>query len=105
MGLLALRSRLRVKSFLQHCFDCHVDFEHELKRKGLWEEYTNQLHNNIIDDTIKGYKEWVENLFTESNQGFVSEQGEVQKWTGGINRELAEKSLDETITYLESLKK
>jgi hypothetical protein len=94
-----------IYTHFRHCFDCHVDFEHELKRKGLWEEYTNQLHNNIIDDTIKGYKEWVENLFAESNQGFVSEQGEVQKWTGGINRELAEKSLDETITYLESLKK
>ncbi len=94
-----------IYTHFRHCFDCHVDFEHELKRKGLWEEYTNQLHNNIIDDTIKGYKEWVENLFTESNQGFVSEQGEVQKWTGGINKELADKSLAETIAYLESLKK
>jgi hypothetical protein len=48
---------------------------------------------------------WLEELLNETNSGFVSEQGEVQKWTGGINRELAEKSLDETVAYLESLKK
>ena len=94
-----------IYNHFRHCFDCHVDFEHELKKKGLWETYTNQLHNTIVDDTINGFKEWMENLFTESNQGFVSEQGEVQKWTGGINKELADKSLAETIAYLESLKK
>jgi len=94
-----------IYTHFRHCFDCHVDFEHELKKKGLWETYTNQLHNTIVDDTINGFKEWMENLFTESNQGFVSEQGEVQKWTGGINKELADKSLAETIAYLESLKK
>jgi hypothetical protein len=94
-----------IYTHFRHCFDCHVDFEHELKKKGLWETYTNQLHNTIVDDTINGFKEWMENMLTESNQGFVSEQGEVQKWTGGINKELADKSLAETIAYLESLKK
>jgi transcription elongation factor Elf1 len=94
-----------IYTHFRHCFDCHVDFEHELKGKGLWEVYTNNMHNSMVDETIEGYKKWVEELLTESNQGFVSEQGEVQKWTGGINKELAQKSLTETIEYLESLKK
>jgi transcription elongation factor Elf1 len=92
-------------SYFRHCFDCHVDFEFELKKKGLWDDYVNNLHNKTIDQTIEGYKQWLEELLNETNSGFVSEQGEVQKWAGGINRELAEKSLDETVAYLESLKK
>ncbi len=54
---------------------------------------------------ISGYKNWVEDALTESNQGFISEAGEIQNWKGGINKELASKSMQETIEYLESLKK
>ena len=41
----------------------------------------------------------------ESNDGFVTESGEVEKWVGGINKERAEKALEEGIKYLENLKK
>jgi len=44
-------------------------------------------------------------MLTNSNQGFVTEAGDVENWKGSINKELAQKSIDETITYLESLKK
>jgi hypothetical protein len=94
-----------IYNHFRHCFDCHVDFEYELKKKDLWEDYKKNIHNHLIDDTINGYTKWMEEILTESNQGFVSEQGEVQKWTGGVNKELAQKSLNETIAYLESLKK
>ena len=48
----------------------------------------------------------MESLLTESNQGFVTEQGDVEQWkSGGKDRELLKKQLDETITYLDSLKK
>ena len=41
----------------------------------------------------------------ESNSGFVTESGEVEKWVGGVNKERAEKALKEGIEYLESMKK
>ena len=41
----------------------------------------------------------------ESNDGFVTEAGEVEKWKGGINKERAEEALREGIEYLKSLKK
>ena len=44
-------------------------------------------------------------MLTNSNQGFVTEAGDVENWKGGINKELAQKSIDETVEYLESLKK
>ena len=94
-----------IYKFFRHCFNCHAEFEMRLKLKGLWDDYKKELDNNAIDLMIDGVRNYLEEALTESNQGWVSEAGEVQKWRGGINKELAQKSLDETIKYLESLKK
>ena len=91
--------------FFKHCFNCHAEFEMRLKIKGLWEDYKKELDNSAINLMIDGARNFLEDALTESNQGWVSEAGEVQKWRGGINKELAQKSLNETIEYLESLKK
>ena len=88
----------------RRCFNCHVDFEHELKMNGLWDDWKKAMVNNAIDDFIQGYKNWAEEMLTSSNQGFVTEAGDIEKWKGGINKELAHKSMQETLEYLESLK-
>ena len=89
----------------RHCFNCQVDFEQELKLNGLWEEYQNKLHNEGVDKFIEGYNSWLEEMLTSSNQGFVTEAGDVENWKGSINEKLAKQSISETIKYLESLKK
>jgi hypothetical protein len=88
----------------RRCFNCHVDFEHELRMNGLWDEWKKSMVNNAVDDFITNYKAWAEDMLTASNQGFVSEAGEVQNWKGGVNKELAHKGIQDTIEYLESLK-
>jgi hypothetical protein len=40
----------------------------------------------------------------ESNDGFISESGELEKWIGKINKEQAEEYLNQVVDYLESLK-
>ena len=87
------------------CYSCVIELETQLKSKGLWEEYQTQINNTDIDNFIKDYQLWAEEMLTESNQGFVSEEGEIQNWKGGVNKDLMRQSLDETIKYLESLKK
>ena len=87
------------------CYGCIIELETQLRAKGLWEEYQTQINNSDIDNFIKDYKLWTEEMLTESNQGFVSEEGEIQNWKGGVNKDLMKQSLDETIKYLESLKK
>jgi len=87
------------------CFDCVVDMEHELKKKGEWEAYQTKIHNNEIDNKIKEYKLWVDEKVNESNNGFVTEAGDVEQWKGKVNKEMVSKSVDEVVTYLESLKK
>ena len=44
-------------------------------------------------------------LSTQAVMVLLQNQGEVEKWVGGVNKERAEKALEETVKYLESLKK
>jgi hypothetical protein len=87
------------------CLNCVVDFETELRRIGAWEEDQNKIHNSEIDSFITEFKAWVEDSLTESNQGFVSEDGHVENWKGGPNKQRVLDELHKTIEYLSSLKK
>jgi len=87
------------------CYDCVIEFETELKKKGLWEAYQAKIINSDIDAFISDYKEFVHSKLAESNMGFVSEAGDVERWVGSMNKEKVLESLDETIKYLESFKK
>lgn len=86
------------------CFNCVIDFEHELRKTGKWEEYERNIKNNEIDNKIKDFKAWVKEKSNESTQSFISEDGDVEKWRGKHNKEEIEKSTKEVIEYLESLK-
>jgi hypothetical protein len=88
----------------RHCFDCHVKFETELKRTGKWDEYQKQVENSEIDGMINNYEVWVDDLLNESNDGFVTEIGEVESWSK-VNRERILKQKEEAIEYLKKLKK
>lgn len=88
----------------KRCFNCQIDFEHELKVTGLWDEWKKSIMNEGIENFTQNYKQWAEDMLNSTNEGFVSEAGDVERWKGGINKELAQKSIDETIAYLESLK-
>ena len=86
------------------CFDCVIDFETELKRIGAWEEYHKNIHNSDIEHFIIDFKDWVEEQVNDSNSSFITEQGDVENWGGGSNKKVIE-NLEETINYLNSLKK
>ena len=47
----------------------------------------------------------MEAALNESNNSFVTEAGDVQKWVGGIDKKRALKTLEDGINYLNSLKK
>ena len=87
------------------CFNCVIDMEIKLKKEGKWEEYENNIHNNEIENKIIEYKLWIEEKLSETNTSFVSEDGDVENWTGKINVELVNNSVEEVVKYLESLKR
>ena len=70
-----------------------------------WDEHTKNIHNKEIDKTIEEYTQFMNMKMSESNNSFVTEAGEVEKWDGGINKERAEEALREGIEYLKGLKK
>ena len=84
-----MKKRLDKPNYKVHkmCFDCVVDYEHKLRVNDEYDDYVKklQLKNRLteIDE--------MENMFLElanqSNEGFISEHGEVERWKGGIDKE------------------
>ena len=87
------------------CFDCVIDFEHNLRKMGLWEEYEKNIRNSDIDGFIKDFRAYVEDELTQNNSSFITEAGDVEKWVGGLNEKRLLDALDKTIEHLEKMKK
>lgn len=87
------------------CLNCRTVTETQMKIAGTWNSHINNVFNLEIDQQIEEYKSYFENILLNGKEGYVSENGEVQQWIGGINKERAEKSLNEAINYFNSLKK
>ena len=87
------------------CFRCVVLKEDKLKREGKWDEYHNGIINNEIDNKIKDFKLWIQDKVEESNSGHVSEDGDVERWVGKINKDKVDDNIKDVVEYLESLKK
>jgi len=72
---------------------------------GAWEVYEKNIHNSDLDIFIKDFKDFVKDQLTVSNESYVTEQGDVEKWVGGYDKERVLESLEKTVEYLENLKK
>ena len=86
------------------CFNCIIDMEHKLRKEGKWEEYERNIKNNEIDNRIKDFKIWAKSKLEESNKGWISEDGDVEKWDGKLNKEKVDKYVLSVVEHLESLK-
>jgi len=86
------------------CFNCQIDFETDLRKMGLWEEYEKNIINSDIDCIVKDYTTWIDEVINGSNETYVTEAGDVENWVGSAKKKLLE-SKEETIKYLQNLKK
>ena len=93
--------------FLLHkmCLDCVAKKETKLRHEGKWEDYENEIHNDHINNLIKDFLDWFEDDIKEKNQSYITEAGDIENWDGGISKQQREKQKQETLTYLESLKR
>ena len=87
------------------CYDCLIEFEQDLRNIGAWDVYEKNLHNGELDAFIKDFKIFIDDKLKTTNESFISEGGDVQKWVGGYNEERVSEGLKKTIEYLENLKK
>lgn len=87
------------------CFNCVIDKEHEIKLAGGYEEYQIKIKNAEIDRKIEEFKVWIEESVNSSNDSFISENGDIEKWVGKIDTSKVEEYSSSVIEYLISLKK
>lgn len=71
----------------KHCLNCHAKFEDQLKKEGKYTEHYNKINDKIIDKRIEEFKVFVEEKLRESNDSFISENGEVEKWIGKLDKD------------------
>jgi hypothetical protein len=82
-----------------------VEYETELRKLGLWEEYEKKIHNEGIDNFINDFQMWVEESIKDNNQSYVTEQGDIEKWDSNLNIDKINQNMEESIKYLKNLKK
>jgi uncharacterized protein CbrC (UPF0167 family) len=87
------------------CLNCVVDHETKIKNEGKWEEYEKTIHNNEIDNIITEFTTWTYDNLKTKNESYITENGDVERWFGGVTKEQVEQNLQESIKFLEALKK
>ena len=88
----------------KYCLNCHARAEDKLKAEGKYEEHYNEINNKIIDDRVDEFKQYVKDQLSESNDSFVSENGEVENWVGKLDTEKVDEFTKDIIKHLKSLK-
>jgi bacterioferritin-associated ferredoxin len=85
------------------CFDCVITMETELKRIGKFEEYARGLMNAGAKAYIKDLEDALLDLTMDTNEDFVTEAGDIEKWAGkGIDMQKITQEIQEHIQELKS---
>ena len=69
------------------CFDCVIDYEGKLRVKGEYDNYIKTLQNKNQIDLLNQTEQYLLEVVNNTNEGYVSEHGEVERWKGGIDKE------------------
>ena len=77
------------------CFDCVVEFEHKLKIRGEYDDYIKNLKAKNSLDIVDEMESYLLDAINTSNYGFVSEDGVVERWVGGVNKKELTKQVKE----------
>ena len=70
------------------CFDCVIDFEATLHHNpGDYEDYIEKLKIKNTLDMLDKTESYLLDVVNSSNNEYISEQGEVERWVGGVDKE------------------
>ena len=88
------------------CHDCVIEFEHKLHLNYEYDNYVKEIKLKNSLDIVKETETYLLEAINTTNNGFVSENGDVEKWVGGINKKELTKKVKKTAKLrLESLEK
>lgn len=75
------------------CLNCVVDYEAKLKLKGEYDDYKKNLYLKNRLTQINEIENYFLSLANESNNGYISENGEIERWKGGVNKKEISKDI------------
>jgi len=90
-----MKHHLDISNYKVHknCHDCVIEYEHKLRIEGKYDDYIKNLRLKNRLSQIDEMEGMFLDLANQSNTGFVSEQGEVERWVGGIDKEKITKDI------------
>ena len=100
-----MKKRLDKPNYKVHkkCHDCVVEFEGSLKNKGLYEDYIKDLKKTKELSILDEMESYLLNAVNSTNTGFVSEDGVIERWVGGINKdEFTKEALKKDFIFISS---
>tara|TARA_R110001583_G_scaffold111157_1_gene260219 strand:- start:359 stop:934 length:576 start_codon:yes stop_codon:yes gene_type:complete len=68
------------------CYDCVIDFEGKLRVRGKYEDYIKKLKGKNNLEILNELESTLLDAINTSNEGFVSEDGVVERWVGGVDK-------------------
>jgi len=94
-GIMKKRNDTKMYNIHKMCFDCVVKMEHKLKIEGKYEQYERDMLANNAEDYINDLESYLLEALNSSNDQFISERGEVERWKGGLDKEKVTEELKE----------
>jgi len=101
-----MRHHLAQKMYKIHgfCFDpCTIEYEAELRKAGLYEQYEKSMMQGGIKAFAKDIEQWVLDSINHSDT-FVTEQGDIESWDNN-STEFKAKAIESLQDFLMHIKK
>ena len=92
-----MKKRLDKPSYKVHkkCHDCVIESEHKLRIKGEYDNYIKKLKAKNSIELTNEIESYLLEAINSSNSSFVSEDGVVEKWVGGVDKNEWNKKIKE----------
>jgi aspartate/methionine/tyrosine aminotransferase len=99
-----MKSSLDKKMYPLHnkCFDCVVVMETRLKHEGKYEEYARNIVTNNILTHIEEAEQFIEEFADFNKDTYVTEQGDIEEWDGGVNKDSMTKKWKEELEEMKN---
>ena len=79
------------------CYDCVIEFEHKLRIKGQYKKYQKAIKAKNSLEYLEGIESYLLDAVNTSNSNFVSEDGVIERWVGGIDKKDLTKKVKEAV--------
>ena len=77
------------------CFNCVIKFEHKLRIEGKYDGYLKSLKTKNNITTLNEVESYLLDAVNKTNEGYISEDGVIERWVGGIDKTKMTKEIKE----------